>query len=66
MQRLVRVTGPQPDGPVNQNNELKVAEVRRAADGGVTFQWLAVLLLPSPYRESFDSKLISKMPHNGE
>lgn len=62
MQGLVRTVGPQPDGPVNQNNELKVAE------GSILELQTGVLLgsASDPFTLQGDSTLISAMLLNGD
>lgn len=61
----VRAAGPQPDGPVNQNNELKEAEGCRP--GVLLFS--AMFAVWEHFHlngELFDSKLISAKLLNGD
>lgn len=63
--RALRAAGPQPDGPVNQNNELKAAEGCRPA----VLLFSAVLAVWEHFHlngEPFDSKLISAKLLNGD
>lgn len=66
MQGLVRTVGPQPDGPVNQNNELKVAE------GSILELQTGVLLFSgvgsasNPFTLQGDSTLVSAMLLTGD